>query len=412
MRQLRALLAAVLCLGIAGPSAAAPPVPFDLGVLPGDESSYSNAISGNGHVVGTSYNSSARRAFVWTAASGMIDLGDPVGAWSDTADVVSDSGQVVGVLVFPSNGVVHAFSWTASGGMVDLGTLGGSYSFASAVNSSGQVVGQSLTGDGAYRAFSWTAAGGMVDLGTLGGSYSYPYAVNSSGQVVGISPVAGDNAIHAFLWTSAGGMVDLGTLGGTSSEAYAINSSGHVVGQSTIPGDTFWRAFLWTPTDGMMDLGVLDGFDTSYAWRLNDSGQIVGGSYGGNSSTYREHATLWQSSRYTFTGFFAPIDNNDVMNTMKAGASVPVKFSLNGDKGLNILAAGAPTSKAIPCPTAIADNIEQTVTAGGSSLTYDPRTDTYIYVWETDKTWAGTCRELNVQLDDNSQHKALFKFTK
>jgi probable HAF family extracellular repeat protein len=412
MRQLHALLAAVLCLGIAGPSAAAPPVPFDLGVLPGDESSYSNAISGNGHVVGTSYNSSARRAFVWTAASGMIDLGDPVGAWSDTADVVSDSGQVVGVLVFPSNGVVHAFSWTASGGMVDLGTLGGSYSFASAVNSSGQVVGQSLTGDGAYRAFSWTAAGGMVDLGTLGGSYSYPYAVNSSGQVVGISPVAGDNAIHAFLWTSAGGMVDLGTLGGTSSEAYAINSSGHVVGQSTIPGDTFWRAFLWTPTDGMMDLGVLDGFDTSYAWRLNDSGQIVGGSYGGNSSTYREHATLWQSSRYTFTGFFAPIDNNDVMNTMKAGASVPVKFSLNGDKGLNILAAGAPTSKAIPCPTAIADNIEQTVTAGGSSLTYDPRTDTYIYVWETDKTWAGTCRELNVQLDDNSQHKALFKFTK
>jgi probable HAF family extracellular repeat protein len=295
---------------------------------------------------------------------------------------------------------------------VDLGTLGGSDSSASAVNSSGQVVGQSLTGDGAYRAFSWTAAGGMVDLGTLGGSYSYPYAVNSSGQVVGISPVAGDNAIHAFLWTSAGGMVDLGTLGGTSSEAYAINSSGHVVGQSTIPGDTFWRAFLWTPTDGMMDLGVLDGFDTSYAWRLNDSGQIVGGSYGGNSSTYREHATLWQSSRYTFTGFFAPIDNNDVMNTMKAGASVPVKFSLNGDKGLNILAAGAPTSKAIPCPTAIADNIEQTVTAGGSSLTYDPRTDTYIYVWETDKTWAGTCRELNVQLDDNSQHKALFKFTK
>jgi probable HAF family extracellular repeat protein len=274
------------------------------------------------------------------------------------------------------------------------------------------VVGHSsVVGDTAAHAFLWTAAGGMVDLGTLGGSYSYPYAVNSSGQVVGASAVAGDNAQHAFLWTSAGGMVDLGTLGGTTSYAYAINSSGHVVGESTIPGDAFSRAFLWTPTDGMMDLGVLNGFDTSYAWRLNDSGQIVGGSYG-NSPSYREHATLWKSSGYTFTGFFAPIDNNGVMNTMKAGASVPVKFSLNGDKGLNILAAGAPTSKAIPCPTAVADNIEQTVTAGGSSLTYDPLTDTYIYVWDTDKTWVGTCRELNVQLDDNSQHKALFKFTK
>ncbi len=78
MRQLCALLTAVLCLGIAGPSAAAPPVPFDLGVLPGDESSYSNAISGNGHVVGSSFSSSARHAFSWTAAAGMINLGSPV----------------------------------------------------------------------------------------------------------------------------------------------------------------------------------------------------------------------------------------------------------------------------------------------------------------------------------------------
>lgn len=63
--------------------------------------------------------------------------------------------------------------------------------------------------------------------------------------------------------------------------------------------------------------------------------------------------------------------------------------------------AGAPT-----------DPIEVTVAAGGSSLSYDALTDTYTYVWKTDKAWANTCRLLNVTLIDGTQHLASFKFTK
>ena len=50
------------------------------------------------------------------------------------------------------------------------------------------------------HAFSWTNADGMVDLSTLGGTNSYASAVNSRGQVVGGSNVAGDGATHAVLW--------------------------------------------------------------------------------------------------------------------------------------------------------------------------------------------------------------------
>lgn len=56
--------------------------------------------------------------------------------------------------------------------------------------------------------------------------------------------------------------------------------------------------------------------------------------------------------------------------------------------------------------------IEQTVTAGGSTLNYDVTVGQYIYVWKTEKAWAGTCRQLVIKLTDNTYHRANFKFTK
>jgi len=54
------------------------------------------------------------------------------------------------------------------------------------------------------------------------------------------------------------------------------------------------------------------------------------------------------------------------------------------------------------------DDIEQTVTAGSSSLSYGG--GQYNYVWKTDKSWAGTCRQLVVKLIDGTIHYANFKF--
>ncbi len=66
-----------------------------------------------------------------------------------------------------------------------------------------------------------------------------------------------------------------------------------------------------------------------------------------------------------------------------------------GLNNLAIMAAGFPTSKTVSCGlTAAEDVVEVTVTAGGSSLSYDATADQYNYVWKTDKMWAGTCRTL------------------
>jgi hypothetical protein len=98
---------------------------------------------------------------------------------------------------------------------------------------------------------------------------------------------------------------------------------------------------------------------------------------------------------------------------MKAGSAVPVKFSLGSDQGLSILAAGSPSSQKITCDAgAPVDGIEETVTAGASSLSYDATSDQYIYVWKTDKAWAASCHQLTVTLIDGTSHTAKFTFTK
>jgi len=112
---------------------------------------------------------------------------------------------------------------------------------------------------------------------------------------------------------------------------------------------------------------------------------------------------------YTFTGFFSPI-NNSAINQVNAGRSVPVKFSLNGNQGLDIFAAGSPFTQQVTCGQANVSDLQETGTAGSSSLQYDASSGQYIYVWKTESSWAGTCRILTVKLNDGMSYTATFKF--
>ncbi|MBU4221209.1 MAG: PxKF domain-containing protein [Euryarchaeota archaeon] len=116
---------------------------------------------------------------------------------------------------------------------------------------------------------------------------------------------------------------------------------------------------------------------------------------------------------YNFAGFFQPIDNLPAWNSVKAGSAVPVKFNLSGNQGLNIFATNYPVSQNINCDSnALINGIEETVTAGSSSLSYNASIDQYNYVWKTDKAWAGSCRQLMMLLNDGTYHNASFKFLK
>ena len=114
---------------------------------------------------------------------------------------------------------------------------------------------------------------------------------------------------------------------------------------------------------------------------------------------------------YNFTGFFQPVDNLPTINSAKAGAPIPVKFSLGGNQGLDIFGPGFPVSQMIPCDDGVSQSeIEETATAGNSGLNYDPTSNQYTYVWKTDKAWKDTCRQLILSVKNGSVQIALFKF--
>jgi subtilisin family serine protease len=114
---------------------------------------------------------------------------------------------------------------------------------------------------------------------------------------------------------------------------------------------------------------------------------------------------------FGWSDFAQPIDLGAV-NTVKAGSAVPVKFGLAGDQGLAVLAAGYPKVQQVACVSgAPQDAIEETVTAGSSSLTYQADSGRYIYVWKTAKSLAGTCGRLEVKLIDGTSHFASFQFS-
>jgi hypothetical protein len=122
---------------------------------------------------------------------------------------------------------------------------------------------------------------------------------------------------------------------------------------------------------------------------------------------------LTLAQRFGFGGFAPPVGSPPALNATRAGAAVPVTFSLDGDRGLDIFAPGYPrVVKLSSCGGSAAGEIEPAISAGDSSLTYDPlAADLYTYVWKTKKAWAGSCRRLELRFyDGGTEAYAEFDF--
>lgn len=120
-----------------------------------------------------------------------------------------------------------------------------------------------------------------------------------------------------------------------------------------------------------------------------------------DSSGNAASASTTYSVRYEFEGFYTPLVAEPAAVTLRAGDTVPAKFSLHGDRGLDVLARAAWR----PCFVTTNDS---SLAAG--SLTYNGGPDRYTFMWATDKTWAGSCKELLLTLRDGTTHRAYVNF--
>ena len=116
-------------------------------------------------------------------------------------------------------------------------------------------------------------------------------------------------------------------------------------------------------------------------------------------------------SGLTFRGFFLPIRNMPAVNSVAAGASIPVRFSVEGPVGSRVLKSGFPTSVPTACSSsAPVQRITETVDEDDRGL--HKRGIHYTYVWKTERSWANQCRKLILVLTDGSKHEAVFRFSK
>jgi hypothetical protein len=103
-------------------------------------------------------------------------------------------------------------------------------------------------------------------------------------------------------------------------------------------------------------------------------------------------------------GFKPPVDNPPIVNVLNAGNTTPVKWTLKDAAGNYVRNLGAFTSvssMAIKCPAGLTDPDPDVVPSGLAGLKYDLAGEQFVYNWQTQKSWKGTCRRLVIGLVGN-----------
>ncbi len=164
-----------------------------------------------------------------------------------------------------------------------------------------------------------------------------------------------------------------------------------------VAGATIWHINADEPD-------ILD-YDTSFKQDAQDA------LYEANAYRSSDHDPVivgLDLAAFDFGGLLPPIDGA-ALNEVKAGRSVPVKFSLGGDFGLDVLYETPQVFDCLEWPSGESMDAQ---TPGNSMLSYDPSSDQYLFNWKTVKQWVGNCKTLELTFTDGTYVTASFDFVK
>ncbi len=210
----------------------------DLGVLPGETWSMAEDISGDGHViVGSAVRAGANHAVRWVDGGPITELAPH--SWSSGTPVVNEHGVAAGTVKETSSGPTIPATWDRDGTIRRLEWPSPHPVWLSRIGSTGYVVGHGYLNPPAQQVVLWDPDGDLTVLPTDGRAATVG-GVDAHGTVVG------GFRSQATVWYRNGERGQLGMLpGGTRSEAYRITDSGRVVGSAgTAAGKD--HAVYWT----------------------------------------------------------------------------------------------------------------------------------------------------------------------
>jgi hypothetical protein len=128
-----------------------------------------------------------------------------------------------------------------------------------------------------------------------------------------------------------------------------------------------------------------------------------------NAGNTSNNTTTYEVKPWTMKGFYSPVDMGSVVNTVKGGSTVPLKFELfaGANEKTTVDAVKSFTTAKTNCASGVpADEIE-ILSTGGTSLRYDTTGGQFIQNWKT-PTGAG-CYSVKMTAVDGSTITALFK---
>ena len=171
--------------------------------------------------------------------------------------------------------------------ILNVGPTGGQ-ALAYSVNNAGQVA-----GSGVRRGFIWSSQGLFMLPPVKRDEACGVSGMNAQGLAAGSSIGAMDRAVK---WKNGKAKLLAKPAGSRSSYAYALNDRGQVVGAGYDQhGQPY--AVLWTGSHAKK-LPALNGATRSGAFGINNRGQVVG--HSGSGGAY--HAVLWEGKQVTDLG--------------------------------------------------------------------------------------------------------------
>jgi hypothetical protein len=162
-----------------------------------------------------------------------------------------------------------------------------------------------------------------------------------------------------------------------------------------------------------------DGEDTCTLWS-SFSRRGLGFSAVQGTTNRNDNDEAFDTNPECRRGFQQPASHPyGTLRDVDAGDTVPLRFTADGYRELDVLASNSPFSRRVDCDTLRVPSQGEfttprelpidTETPGNSKLTVNAN-GVFTYPWATLEEWGGTCREVVVTRDDGKQHRAFFRF--